>query len=243
MHCKVFGDPHVQTFDGVYAERLGQDVFNTGDYYLVKAPNVQMQGRLTLSAWPKSSTGELMLQGDALRGKLLNIKWDGTVQLGNRRISNSFEDDVLSISPSGSGGYVRFKADPTFEFQYAARRAGRSGLLDMNIYMNQRPGVTGFCGNMNGNQRDDGQFVNHRASQVPGRESLWGKPLEVAWTPPAKNCDPIPAAEKQVAETFCKDKMGGEDADVNSDKFHTCVFDHCMGGADLAAQGLDFLGR
>lgn len=235
MHCRVWGDPHVQTFDGVYAERLGQDLFLPGDFYLVKAPNIQMQGRLTYSAWPKTSTGEIMVQGDALRGKLLNIKWDGTVRWGNQNVHGHHNDEVISIS----GGRVHFKDDPTVDFTYRAQRAGRSGLLELNIYMNQRSGVGGFCGNMNGNQRDDGQFVNHRASQVPGHENLWGKPMVVAWKPPEKKCEGL---LKQKAEKFCILKMGGpKKVDRRSDKFASCIFDHCMGGEKLAIEGLDFL--
>jgi len=232
MQCKVHGDPHVDTFDGVYAERLGQDLFLTGDFYLVNAPNVQIQGRLTYSAWPKSSVAEIMMKGDALAGKLLHIHWNGQIQWGNQRISNSFSDDVISIN----SGYVRFLKDPSIEFHFVQRRAGQSGLLDLNIYMDQRPGVRGFCGNMNGNQRDDGQFVNHRSSEVPGGQSFWTHPREVEVPPPEKKCE---GDLKQEAEYFCHKTR--EIHDKRSDKFEVCVFDYCVGGEEMAGAGLDFV--
>jgi len=235
MTCKVHGDPHVDTFDGVSAERMGKDVFLTGDFYLVNAPNVQIQGRLTYSAWPQSSVSEIMMKGDAFGGKLLNIKWDGLIRWGNQVISKSFQDDLIHIIPSGAGGFVRFVKDPTIEMQFDQRRAGSSGLLNLNIFMNKRPGVRGFCGNMNGNQRDDGQFVNHRASQVPGGASLWGHPMVVEVKPPEPKCE---GELRQKAAFHCHKKR--KIHDTRSDKYENCVFDYCVGGEKMADAGLNF---
>lgn len=254
MHCKAWGDPHIMTFDGVMAERMGQDVFNRGEYYIVNSPNVQIQARLTYSKWPKSSIGEIMMQGDALVGKLLNIKWDGTVQYGNQRISNTFNDDDISITfgahhlygGSADGGIrIKFKNDESVDLvvgfrgqnwlrsvaMHANHGAG-DGLLDLGINMLQRPGVSGFCGNMNHNQADDGQFVQRDASRV--RKSLWNHPMVVEFKPPAPKCE---GKTKQDANHFC----GLRIKDVQSDEHATCVFDHCMGGPDLAGMGLELL--
>lgn len=243
------------TFDGVMAERMGQDVFNRGEYYIVNSPNVQIQARLTYSKWPKSSIGEIMMQGDALAGKLLHIKWDGFVQYGNQRITGSFSDDNIDIrygahhlfgGQNADGGLkIVFKKDSTVDLDVGFRGArwrasvamhrdhgSGDGLLDLGINMAQRPGVSGFCGNMNNNQADDGQFVNRDASRV--RKSLWNHPMVVKVPPPAPKCE---GATKQEAQNFC----GLRIKDTKSDEHATCVFDHCMGGPALAGMGLELL--
>jgi len=254
MHCKAWGDPHIMTFDGVMAERMGQDVFNRGEYYIVNSPNVQIQARLTYSKWPKSSIGEIMMKGDALVGKLLHVKWDGTVRFGNSRISSSYSDDIVDISfgqhhlygGSADGGIrVTFKQDDSVDLVVGFRgrnwlrsvamhrdHGAGDGLLDLGINMKQRPGVSGFCGNMNNNQADDGQFVQRDASRV--RNSLWNHPMVVKVPPKVPKCE---GKTKQDANNFC----GLRIKDEKSDEHETCVFDHCMGGPDLAGIGLELL--
>jgi len=223
--CYSNGDPHVTTFDGVSAERLGRDVFKQGEYYLVNSPQIQIQARLILTnGWRQSAIGEVMVKGAALGGKLLHFMQGGGMRFGNQQVSSGFSDDHIVVS----GSAVTFKKD--LSVAIASTWAG--GCHNVHISMNQRPGVNGFCGNMNGNQADDGQFVNNDASRV--RNSLWGHPMVVAVPPPVKKCE---GALKQQAIVFCDARI----EDKRSDKHANCVFDHCVGGADLAGVGLDFL--
>jgi len=224
MHCSAHGDPHVQTFDGLAAETQGKDVFKSGEYYLVNAPNVQIQARLTFTQWSQSSISEIMMKGVALGGKLLHITAAGIVQFGNQQVGPGFEDEHIVRT----GQIIAFKKDLSMSLSFAPA----SVFMNVGIFMNQRPGVNGFCGNMNGNQRDDGQFVNNDASRV--RNSLWGHPMVVEVKPPEKKCEGL---LKQTATVFCDARI----ADQRGDKYASCIFDFCIGGEKLAGIGLDFL--
>jgi len=226
MNCRAHGDPHVQTFDGVSAENFGKDIFKFGEYYLVNAPNVQIQARLTFSRWPQSSIGEMMMKGVALGGKLLHITAGGNVRFGNQQIGPGFSDEHIVRT----GGLITFKKDLSMSLSFGSG----GGYLNLQIFMNQRPGVSGFCGNMNGNQRDDAQFVNNDASRV--RNSLWGHPMVVEVKPPQKKCEGL---LKQTATVFCDAVI----KDQRSDKYATCIFDFCIGGEKLAGVGLEFLDK
>jgi len=203
--CKMWGDPHLYTFDGLMssaAPNSGElDNYKTGDFWFVKASNVQIQGRtwadMAGEQWGKSSLRKVALTGSCTGGKVLivepvgwyaktgRIRFDGkTIHEGNGPIEE-YKDEYVHIKPhtgqydeyntlSTSAGsiLITFPQDPSVEI-FVMRAAN---YLDMMVSMKERVGVSGICGNMNGDEGDDSVFMSNLASAVPDDEVMFVTP-------------------------------------------------------------------
>jgi len=202
-YCKMWGDPHVNTFDGFASISKSNweslDAYKTGDFWFVKAPNVQIQGR----TWAdqsghnggKSSLRKVVLTGSCTRGKVLIVEpigWgvkSGRIRFGGQTLHEGdgsvaeYQDEFVHIKPhtdkyrsldaSAESILITFPQDPSVEI--FVMRA--DNYLDMMVSMNERVGVSGICGNMNGNPGDDKDFMSTLASAVPDNEVMFVTPM------------------------------------------------------------------
>jgi len=202
--CSMWGDPHVNTFDGFWTRGKSNweslDAYKTGDFWFVKAPNVQIQGR----TWAdqsghnvgKSSLRKVVLTGSCTGGKVLIVEpvgwWAkrGRIRFGGQTLHEGdgsvaeYQDEFVHIKPhadryrsleasSAESILITFPQDPSVEI--FVMRA--SNYLDMMVSMNERVGVSGICGNMNGNGVDDADFMSSLASAVPDNEVMFVTPM------------------------------------------------------------------
>jgi len=77
--CKIYGDPHVDTFDGVTV-----DYYAPGEYWLVKSTQIKIQGRYAQTRMTNglSVTKQVAIGGPFLKGHVLIVGaihawWDG----------------------------------------------------------------------------------------------------------------------------------------------------------------------
>jgi hypothetical protein len=172
--CTIYGDPHVMGFDRASIEPVISllDVGSKdslGDFWLVKSPQVQMQGRFN-----RVEGGRLFLRGLAVSGPFLQgntLLISGHID-GGKVFWNS--EEILTSAPSkysndfisanfGSESLVqdstRKAEEPGFDIDLPLGvklllNRGRHG-LGVKITMPQMEGLDGQCGNFNGDGQDD----------------------------------------------------------------------------------------
>merc|ERR1719394_489902 len=108
--CKVFGDPHVLTFDGSHASFYSQ-----GEYWIVKSSTVWIQGRYMPTAVTNglSVTKEISIGGpfldstdgkkNILRISSLHATFNGVPIINGFPDSWSNADPPIKINTDGSG--------------------------------------------------------------------------------------------------------------------------------------------
>jgi len=270
LTCKVYGDPMVKTFDGAIAttdkrparndmvlngRRLQHeelDNYKLGDFYLVRADNVQIQARFTAAGNLKqSSITSLKLTGSAFGGKVVTVSteagrgfWgrparpiqkillDGAVFSPN---SKRGETTLTRSSPS-RGKYMytlKFVGDTTVTIMFEFKEFSnvKEGMIDLSIMMNKRKGLTGLCGDMDGDWRNDGRFDVKFRSCISARENLFGgdNPCH------GLKQDECGDAKRAEGTAYCKQKHVASQTEINA-----CVFDYCIGGREMADAGVEF---
>merc|ERR1719242_387904 len=245
--CKIFGDPHLITFDQKHVSFYSQ-----GEYWIVKSSTVHIQGRYmpTPMTHGLAVTKEIAVGGPFLDGHILRINartasWDGT--------------PILTGFPSQ---WAAPAGDPVVHAQYNTQgkilQKGREGkalhivhvqlplgvILEVNrwtlesegdyvnvmLTMPPQPGQDGHCGNFNGNAADDDRLqVRARLGKngvEPGELLFKTKtPVQVAGRPNINDC---PSDQLNMAEELCKKQ---EHTFIPS---AACLIDVCFGGKHFA---------
>jgi len=209
--CVIWGDPHILTFDATsklaaqYPNRreflrirnrktAEVNVFDEGNFWLVKSNDVHIQGRYNLR---KEHAERTVLGGLAVGGPFLKnntfiirpltgkITWNGhevLKHLGsaftNRLIHAKYHKDAESVSDGRKGDGIDVKLPGNVKLTVNRFERG----LAVKISMCAREWQDGQCGNFNGNANDDKQdFLMSRVQPLRREEKLpWREHVHLA---------------------------------------------------------------
>jgi len=227
------------------------DNYKLGDFYLVRADNVQIQARFTAAGNLKqSSITSLKLTGSAFGGKVVTVSteagrgfwgrparpiqkiWlDGAAFPPGTRAATSLTRTTVR---RGQFMYtLKFVGDTTVTIMFEFKEFSnvKEGMIDLSIMMNKRKGLTGLCGDMDGDWRNDGRFDVKFRSCISARENLFGghNPCHDL------KQDECGDAKRAEGTAYCKQKHVASQTEINA-----CVFDYCIGGREMADAGVEF---
>lgn len=181
--CEIWADPHVAGFDNKWKgpiafigtfmstfDRNPVDVYDTGDFWLVRHDSVHVQGRYHYSAEfgrRKTAVGAVAVGGPFLEGSRLTIEpKSGTVQWNGVPLGEKSDSLLRATSKT-----VRVKTYYNASLEHGSAPSGVDvelplGLflrvrrfnthLDLKLSMKRLYGsIDGQCGNYNGDGMDD----------------------------------------------------------------------------------------
>jgi len=247
--CKLWGDPHVETFDGSFA-----NFYDTGDYWVVKSQPVLMQGRFAPTPYTGNlaATKEFAIGGPFMRNQVFTvgpmdggkITFDGEEVL--QQFPSSMDLNGVGTATYDSSGVL---VDPAItepvhrvflqlELDVRVTIFRWANHIDVRIVMAQLPnGQDGVCGNFNLDPSDDTtELILARIGRVSPNQLLFpGGPIvygALGAPPSLSDCDP---AKRKKAEEMC----GGVPGESKEPKevMEDCIFDVCFGGEQYAHEG------
>jgi len=244
--CKIFGDPHLITFDQKHVSFYSQ-----GEYWIVKSATVHIQGRYFptpvthgLSATKEVAIGGPFLKGHRLRISSLMATWDGQPILQGFPSQWSNPDPPVQATYDSNGKQLQRGRDgKQFHIVHLTlplgvsiqinrwNEPGEGDYINIEITMPPQPGQDGHCGNFNGNPQDDDRLAIRArvgTTGVPQGELLFNSkhPVVQANRPDLNNC-PMPKEEQ--AKRMCQQKQAPD--------LHGCMIDFCFGGKEFAREG------
>jgi len=257
--CRVYGDPHVITFDGRKVS-----FYSTGEYWLVKSFPVAIQARYMATPVTNglSVTKVLAIGGDILGRHLLRFSaqyamWDEEAILTEFPSKWTSTSPPVSIVYDAEGEYLQegregkqlrvVKVTLPMGVSLQINRwnePGEGDYMNVKIFLSgPLPNQDGQCGNFNGDPADDSRAA---LKERLGSSSAWVADEDLLFkerTPVVKTADPsiddCPADKMPEAEKLCG-KISR-----NGIPEKECIIDVCCGGEMFAAQdaadeGADF---
>jgi len=248
--CRVFGDPHVKTFDGTHAS-----FYSAGEYWLVRSSTVWIQARYAptpvtngLSVVKEVAIGGPFLQSGDGKRNILRIS-ALTASFNGQPIITGFPDQFSNADPAirvvtdGSGEVLQQgRAGKDMHVVHVSlplavdlqinrwNEPGEGDYLNVKIEMSMQPSQDGHCGNFNGNPDDDTRPLIRARIGTTGVEPqflLFGTktPVVAPNRPDLNNC---PTLKANHAREICQAKSQNNMAD------HDCMVDVCFGGDHFA---------
>lgn len=236
--CLLWGDPHIRTFD---ASRLV--FYSTGDFWIVKAPRISIQGRFQATDWTKkndktdySSMTSIIIGGEFINNhKIVVQSMLGKIMCDGHEVLPNFGSSQCGgamITYNGAGNLV----DQAMAFlPHRVVHLALPGLVKIQINrwpnfinaaikMSRRHGQDGICGNFNGHADDDmGKALHERFGKGVQRDELLfaeAIPLLIPKAQPSdKRCHPD---RKKRAEFICH-----KEEHVVGWSFAECMGDVC----------------
>jgi len=245
--CSIYGDPHIDTFDGQHAS-----YYSAGEYWIVKSSTVHIQGRYlpTPITHGLSVTKEIAIGGPFLKGHKIRVaahtaSMDGTPILtsfpsqynGPDGIQASLDSqgDILQRGRAGKQLHVVHLTLPNSVSLQINRwdEPGEGNYINARITMPAQPGQDGHCGNFNGNPADDVRtMVRQRVGTTgvdPG-QLLFNTKHPVVSSPNRPDLNNCPEDKMKQAHDACAQKS------PNHIPTHECMIDVCFGGPQFAGQ-------
>jgi len=252
--CRIFGDPHVTTFDGSHVSFYSQ-----GEYWLVKSQTVWIQARYMptpitngLSVVKEVAVGgpfldSLTSKRNVLRISALKASFNGQPIIpnfpdkwGNQDpmigVVTDSNGDVMQPGRQGKEMHVVHVKLPDFVSLQINRwnEPGEGDYINVQITMPKQPGgQDGHCGNFNGNPADDTRpLIRSRVGTtgVAQANLLFETktPVVKPNRPDLNNC---PTKKADHAREVCLRQSN------NGMASHDCMVDVCFGGDQFAELG------
>lgn len=224
--CKIWGDPHIITFDETHFVW-----YRGGDFSILKTDTLQIQGRFQATEWTKKhdQTDFSSMTGIAIGGSALGNHRIEIFPLEDTSVITCDKTPMLKDFGLTSCGKMTMRYDSSGRLIDSAMSSLEHRVLHMSLpehnfsmqvnvwpnFMNaeikMRPvvGQDGVCGNANSNRADDSGLLVHRrfGTGVPAAESLFSHPIPLhvpAATVPEKKC----SKEKRLrAEAICRKEI------------------------------------
>jgi hypothetical protein len=242
--CKIWGDPHLISFDGMH-----QDYYTPGEFWVVKSDEVQVQGRYMplpvtngLGCLTEIAVGGTFLQGNVLIVTATDTMWNG--QSVATEFPSEFENDIVSIVYNSEGDALQEGRDGkelhalhvtlpnSVRMQITKWNEPAEGpYINFQITMPPVEGMDGHCGNFNGDPDDDDKtYIKERVGgsygDVPAEEMILdgGKTEIKEVSTDINNC---PQDTLTKAKHICKQIAKSEGRFFPA---HSCLIDYCFGG-------------
>mmetsp|Transcript_19541 Transcript_19541/g.45440 ORF Transcript_19541/g.45440 Transcript_19541/m.45440 type:complete len:970 (+) Transcript_19541:96-3005(+) len=193
--CVLWGDPHIVPFDRDVRMGNGRganvNLYNYGDYWIVRSSDVHIQGRYWSSKYRGNSmTRGLAVGGPFLQGNVLMIEpLDGTVEWSGEEVVSTFPSSFqvptlvymryhnrVEVVRTGGTHQAIHGLDIQLPLGVQITVNRFEGHLDVLITMHQLPGgIDGHCGNCNHDAADDTteQITQRFGGPVEPREDLF----------------------------------------------------------------------
>jgi len=241
--CRLWGDPHVLTFDNHRT-----DFYSQGEYWIVKSDTVWIQARYlpTQITHGLSVIKEIIISGPFVNYKKLRIDarnayWDGQPILTN--FGETFTEQQIGVRATlndqgellqqGREGkplrivHVDMPASVSLQINRWTE-AYEGDYINVKITMPSQPNQDGHCGNFNGNPEDDKRLMIRSrvgSTGVDPSQLLFNTktPVVQANRPDINNC---PEDRAQQARAACQAKGATE--------MNACMVDVCFGGPGFA---------
>jgi hypothetical protein len=256
--CTVYGDPHVNTFDGKHA-----DYYTPGEYWIMKSDFVKIQGKY---APTPMTNGLAVTKAIAISGQIINdhklligtmdqgpsaFTWDGQPILQGFPSAYTDPEQCVNIQYNSMGSTMQksrinkqlhvlhINLGQGMQVQVNEwNEPGEGSYINVKIMMPQglAPGVDGHCGNFNGNPADDARLmVRARVGQqgVNAGELMFpgGKtPINPSNRPDINDCD---QNKLEAAKDKCKK------AEKRWNPSMGCLVDVCFGGGGFAQEDIE----
>jgi len=248
--CKLWGDPHILTFD-----HMRSDYYSRGEFWIVKSDNVWIQGRYLptritsgLSVTKSIAVGGPFLKGHKLIVAVRSTTWDSQQVLTGfpsefnvPGIVNMRYNNVGTLLQKGRQGkalhivHIRLEDGSREGIQIQVNRwmeLVEGDYMNVRIAMHGQKGQDGHCGNFNGVREDDDRLqVRARVGKAGVDPNLLlfntKTPVMIVNRPNINDC---PQEKLDLAKASCKAK---EHKFVPS---IACLIDACFGGVGFVNQ-------
>jgi len=248
--CRIFGDPHVTTFDGSHAS-----FYSSGEYWIVKSTTVWVQGRYQptavtngLAVMKEVAVGGPFLEGEdgsenVLRISALSATWNGTPIIPDfpdawenkdPRVKIFTDENGEILQPAREGKelhVVHVELPLNINLQINRWNEPTEGdYINMQIHMPPQPEQDGHCGNFNGDPEDDTRPLIRARVGTAGvdPEDLLYQTKTPVRQPNRPDLNDCPTEQADRARELCasrsKKNMASKD----------CMIDVCFGGEKFA---------
>mmetsp|Transcript_83470 Transcript_83470/g.233856 ORF Transcript_83470/g.233856 Transcript_83470/m.233856 type:complete len:395 (+) Transcript_83470:77-1261(+) len=241
--CLIYGDPHVESFDGASTMYVDE-----GEYYLVKTDTISIQALCLATPFTEglAATHELAVGGSALGGHVIRVgpMENGQILLDGQPALTAFPSSqtvagVGSLSYNADGELVdgaqghleKHVVHISLDSGHLIDVMRWSNHINVRIAMASGSPTDGLCGNFNGQAGDDSAalITARNAAAVPESECLFDH--QGAFKPaPAHSI----AECKRDTQRYNKavELCGAAGAALKEG----CIFDVCFAGARYAKQ-------
>jgi hypothetical protein len=248
--CRVFGDPHVITFDGARAS-----FYSAGEYWLVKSNTVWIQARYAptpvtngLSVVKEVAIGGPFLdsstgQNNVLRISALRASFNGQPIITGFPDQFDSQDPAIQVTTDSSGevlqegrqGKEMHVVHVTLPLGVKMQinrwnEPGEGEYINVKIEMSVQPDQDGHCGNFNGDPNDDTRPLIRSRIGTTGvdPEFLLFNVKTPVVAPNRPDLNDCPTEKANHARELCAARSQTHMADKE------CMIDVCFGGDKFA---------